>query len=373
MQGSPCAGRSTMVLLAVTVAIPALLALGACGGGGASTPTPVPSPTAATPPPGPAWNEVAPLRAAAETRGRLIGTAVIAGTLAREPVYSATAARHFNYLTAEYEMKWDPIQRTQGVFDFSGGDAIVAFAEAHGMKMKGHALLWHSATPAWVQGLRGSELRAAVEEHVRTVAGHYRGRLWAWDVVNEAIDDNQAGLRSTVFSRELGPDYIAEVFRLARRADPGAQLIYNDYGAEGLNRKSDDVYNLVKDLRQRGLIDGVGLQMHIAASGYPRVADIQANIQRLADLGLQVNISEMDVRIAGQPPATKWDRQRQVYREVIAACMAVERCEAVTLWGFTDAHSWIDSVFAPDDPLPFDEQYRAKPAFFGIEDALLGR
>jgi len=105
------------------------------------------------------------------------------------------------------------------------------------------------------------------------------------------------------------------------------------------------------------------------------VADIRANIQRLADLGLQVNLSEMDVRVRDVPgdAAAKLARQRQVYRDIVGACMAVARCEAVTLWGFTDAHSWIDTALAPDDPLPFDEQYRAKPAFFGMEDAFLGR
>jgi GH35 family endo-1,4-beta-xylanase len=151
--------------------------------------------------------------------------------------------------------------------------------------------------------------------------------------------------------------------------------VYNDYGGEGLNRKSNDIYALVKDLRQRGLVDAVGLQMHLSATSYPPVADIRANLQRLADLGLQVNISEMDVRVkdvAGDA-AAKLERQRQVYREVVGACMAVPRCDAVTFWGFTDAHSWIDSFFGADDPLLFDEQYRAKPAFFGVLDGLQGR
>ncbi len=130
----------------------------------------------------------------------------------------------------------------------------------------------------------------------------------------------------------------------------------------------------MKGLRQRGVpIDGVGLQMHIAASSFPAVADIAANIHRLAELGLQVNLREMDVRIRDLPAATKWDRQRQVYHDVIAACLAEPRCEAVTLWGFTDAHTWVDSVFGPDDPLLLDEQYRAKPAFFGALDAFAGR
>jgi endo-1,4-beta-xylanase len=325
--------------------------------------------------PGPPWNEVAPLRDAAAGSGRLVGAALVSSLLARDAVYAAAAARHFNYVTAEWEMKWDPIQKTQGVYDFSGADAIVGFAEAQGMRVKGHALVWHGATPTWVESLSPPELRIAFEDHIRTVAGRYRRRVHAWDVVNEAIDDSQSGLRSTVFSRGLGPDYVAEAFRLARRADPEAQLVYNDYGGEGLNRKSNDVYALVKDLRARGLVDGVGLQMHISATGFPAVADIRANIQRLADLGLQVNISEMDVRVrdVSGDLSAKLARQRQVYRDVVGACMAVPRCEAVTLWGFTDAHSWIDGFFGPDDPLVFDEQYRAKPAFFGMEDAFRGR
>jgi len=351
----------------------ALLFLLACGGGGFE-PTPVPTP-APTPTPGPPWNEAAPLRDAAAATGRLVGAAVSSSALATDPTYAGAAGRHFNYLTAEYEMKWDPVQKTQGVYDFSGGDAIVAFAESRGMRVKGHTLVWHQALPSWVESLSPPELRIAFEDHIRTVAGHYRRRVHAWDVVNEAIDDSRSGLRSTVFSRGLGSDYVAEAFRLARRADPEAQLVYNDYGGEGLNRKSNDIYELVKDLKQRGLVDGVGLQMHISATSFPAVADIQANIRRLADLGLQVNLSEMDVRVrdvAGDA-ATKLQRQREVYRGVVAACVAVPRCEAVTFWGFTDAHSWVDSSFGPDDPLLFDEQYRAKPAFFGVQDAFLGR
>jgi endo-1,4-beta-xylanase len=359
-------------------AVAAALALHAvaCGGSGGtpSSPTaPSTAPSAAAP--GLLWSELAPLRDAGAVSGRLVGAAVFSSRLGSDASYTGAAARHFSYVTAEWEMKWDPVQRTPGAFDFAGADRIVAFAEANGMRVKGHALVWHGATPAWVGALSPPELRIAVEDHIRTVAGRYRGRLWAWDVVNEAIGDSQPGLRSTVFSRGLGSDYVAEAFRLARQADPEAELVYNDYGAEGLGRKSNDVYDLVRDLRRRGLVDGVGLQMHLSAASFPAVADIRANIQRLADLGLQVNISEMDVRVAGVAGdrAAKLERQRQVYRDVVAACVAVPRCEAVTFWGFTDAHSWVDGFFGPDDPLLLDEQYRAKPAFFGVQDAFLGR
>ncbi len=244
----------------------------------------------------------------------MIGAAVFSSRLGSDAAYTGAASRHFNYLTAEWEMKWDPIQRTPGVYDFSGGDRIVDFAESRGMRVKGHALVWHGATPEWVNTLSPPELRIAFEDHIRTVAGHYRRRVYAWDVVNEAIDDSQPGLRSTVFSRGLGPDYVAEAFRLARQADPEAQLFYNDYGGEGLNRKSNDVYNLVKDLKERGLVDGVGLQMHISATSFPAVADIQANIQRLADLGL-----------AGQPQRDGRARQGRARGTPPRSCSASGR------------------------------------------------
>ena len=244
--------------------------MSACGGGGGS-PT-APATPAPTPTPGPLYTDVAPLRDAAAQAGRLVGAAVYSSGLASDATYAGAAGRHFNYLTAEWEMKWDPVQKSPGVFDFSGGDRIVDFAESRGMRVKGHALVWHGATPKWVEALSPPELRIAFEDHIRTVAGHYRRRVYAWDVVNEAIDDSQPGLRSTVFSRGLGPDYVAEAFRLARKADPEAQLIYNDYGGEGLNRKSNDIYALVKDLKQRGYLDH-GAQLELLTE-YGRSADL---------------------------------------------------------------------------------------------------
>jgi endo-1,4-beta-xylanase len=341
-----------------------------CGGSDGSPTGPGPSPS---PTPGAPWSEVEPLRSAAEAAGKRVGAAVFSSGLGTDATYAAAAGRHFDDFTAEWEMKWDPVEKSPGVFDFSGGDAIVAFAESRGAAVKGHALIWHQALPPWVGSLSPPELRIAVEDHIRTVVGHYRGRVRSWDVVNEAIDDSSGGLRDTVFRRGLGDDYVAEAFRLARAADPEAELIYNDYGGEGLNRKSDAIYALVKGLRERGVpVDGVGLQMHLSAASFPPVADMAANMRRLADLGLRVNISEMDVRIRTLPgdAAARLEGQRQVYRDVVAVCVAEPRCEAVTFWGFTDAHSWIDGFFGPDDPLLFDEQYRAKPAFFGVLDAL---
>jgi len=355
-------GVALVVALVVTV--------GACGGGDDGSPT-----TPTNPPPVPT-TDPDPLRNAAAVAGKWVGAAVQSSLLRNDATYAATFRKHFDYVTAEWEMKWDPLQREPGVFDFSGGDRIVRFAESSGMNVKGHALLWHQATPAWVEELSPPELRIAMEDHIRTVVQHYRGRVAVWDVVNEAIDDSNGGLRDTVFLRGLGPGYIAEAFRLARQADPDALLVYNDYGGEGLNQKSNAIYNLVRGLKESGVpIDGVGLQMHLSAAGYPPAGQIAANVARLADLGLLVNISEMDVQIrdlAGDA-ASRLQRQREVYREAVGVCAAQPRCDAVTFWGFTDAHSWIDEFFGEDDPLLFDEQYQAKPAFFGVEDAFLGR
>jgi endo-1,4-beta-xylanase len=349
------------VILAV-----ALLALTACGGDDRTPVAPTsPAPTA------PADR----LRDAANVSGKMIGTAVQSGLL-RTPQYDTVAARHFNYLTAEYEMKMGVIAQSPGFNDYASGDAIVGFAMANGMRVKGHALVWHGSVPAWVEALSPADLRPMFENYIREVAAHYRGQVFAWDVVNEAVTDDGSGLRDTVFRRKLGDGYVADAFRLARQADPSARLIYNDYGGEGLNAKSNRIYELVRSLVAAGVpIDGVGLQMHITASNPPNAASVASNMRRLADLGLTVNISEMDVRVRDAPGALQMrlELQKTVYKSMVGVCVEESRCDAVTFWGFTDAHSWIDSRFGADDPLLFDEQYVAKPAFFGVLEALLRR
>jgi endo-1,4-beta-xylanase len=285
-------------------------------------------------------------------------------------------ARHFNYVTAEYEMKWDPIEKTRGAEDFSGGDAIASYAAARGMQVKGHALVWHQAVPPWVNGLSAADLRMELERHIRSVASHYRGRVIAWDVVNEAIDDNGFGLRDSLFRQKLGDGYIADAFRMAHDADPQARLFYNDYSGEGLGGKSDAIYALVSGLVAQGVpIHGVGLQMHIRAAAPPPDASVAANMRRLAALGLRVNISEMDVRVGdlgGATPANL-DRQKSVYHSMVGVCVAEPACDGVTFWGVSDAHSWIYNQYGPDAPLLFDAQYAAKPSFFGVLDALMRR
>jgi endo-1,4-beta-xylanase len=353
--------RASRTLLAIAMA-------GHLACGGSKSPTsPSPSPTPTPTPPG----DVPPLRDAAASAGKLVGAAVQSPLLS-DARYSEILGRHFNYVTAEYEMKWDPIERVQGSDDFVGGDAIVGYAASLGMQIRGHTLVWHGAVPSWANGLSPADFRDAFERHIRSVADHYRGQVYAWDVVNEAIADDGSGLRDTVFRQKLGDGYIADAFRLAHQADPQALLFYNDYGGESLNVKADRIYDLMSDLRQQGVpIDGVGLQMHISAASPPDAASVAANMSRLASLGLRVNISEMDVRIRDVPgtPAMRLDVQKNVYRSIVAACVAEPRCDGVTFWGFSDAHSWISG----DAPLLFDALYAPKAAFYGALDAFLRR
>ena len=340
-------------------AVVALTAL-SCGG--------TQSPSSPTPPVTP---QSGSLKSAASGTGKLVGTAVQSGLLG-DLRYRGIVSNEFNYLTAEYEMKWNVIEPTSGVDNFSAGDAIVGYAESQGMQVKGHTLIWHGSVPPWVNTLPASDLRLAFDRHIRSVAEHYRGRVLAWDVVNEAVADDGSGLRDTVFRQKLGDNYIADAFRLARQADPQALLFYNDYGGEGTGSKSNRIYELLKGLLAQGVpIDGVGLQMHVSANSRPSDGNIASNMRRLADLGLLVNISEMDVRIAGVSGSlqSRLDVQKSAYHSIVSLCVMEARCHAVTFWGFTDAHTWISG----DDPLLYDQQYAPKPAYYGVLDALAGR
>lgn len=317
------------------------------------------------------------LRSAGEHAGRWIGAAVQAGLLTSDSDYAGTLAREFDYLTAENEMKWGPIHPEPDTWNFAPADAIVEFAEAHSMRVKGHNLVWHMQLPGYVNTeMTADELRATMEEHIRMVVGRYRGRIVAWDVVNEPIAENGRGLRASLFLDKLGPGYIADALRWAHDADPDALLFINEYGADGLNAKSNTLFDLVEDLLHEGVpISGVGFQMHLGYVFGRPPATVRQNLERFAALGLLVNISEMDVQIKNLPGdlEARLAAQAVTYHDIVADCVAVPACHAVTFWGFTDKSSWIDSFFGDDDPLLFDASYKPKPAYFGVLDALQGR
>jgi GH35 family endo-1,4-beta-xylanase len=316
---------------------------------------------------------------AARVTGRHMGAAVASEHLdsPSEPQFTSVLTTHFDALVAEYQMKWGTTEPTRGQYTFAAGDAIIAFAARHGMIVKGHTLVWHNNLPAWVSALPQAELGPVLDAHIAGVVGHWKGKLYAWDVVNEAIADDGAGYRDTIFLQQLGAAYIERAFRAARAADPAALLFYNDYGAEGLNAKSNRIHTMLRDLKNAGVpLDGVGLQAHINGAAPPVMADIATNLDRLIALGLSVNFSEIDIRMGGVTgtAAEKLAKQRTLYHDLIALCAARPKCHSATTWGFTDKYTWIDAQYgAGHVPLPFDVTYAAKPAVAGVIDAWLGK
>jgi endo-1,4-beta-xylanase len=316
------------------------------------------------------------LRQAADRVPLLVGAAV-RPSLFPEAAYSATLAREFNMIEPEDVMKWWVVRPDAGTFNFKDGDEAVRFARAHGMKVRGHCLVWDHNNPRWlVEGhFTSAQLSGLLRQHITTVMKHYAGQVFAWDVVNEALDENGRVKDSPWYNRpgiglaEKGPAYIEQAFVWAHAADPQALLFYNEAEGEGLNRKSDAVYAMVKDFKRRGVpIDGVGLQLHISQLDLDTAA-IAANIARLTALGLQVQVTELDVSLpldsAGLPQNDDMLRQAAVYRGVVRACLQNPGCTAIQTWGFTDKYSWIGSHShgARGAALPFDRSYNAKPAY----------
>src|SRR3954454_3462907 len=292
------------------------------------------------------------LGASAAASGRYFGTAVSASKLG-DATYAGILSREFTMVTPENEMKWDATEPSQGSFNYSGGDRIVSTAQANGQRVRGHALAWHSQQPGWAQNLSGATLRSAMVNHITNVATHYQGKIYAWDVVNEAFADGGGGGRRDSNLQRTGDDWIEVAFRTARAADPGAKLCYNDYNTDGVNAKSTGVYNMVRDFKSRGVpIDCVGFQSHLG--GNPP-GDYQANLQRFADLGVDVQITELDIAGSGASQAT-------AYGNVTKACMAVSRCAGITTWGIRDSDSWRSG----STPLLFDNSGNKKAAYTSV-------
>jgi len=315
------------------------------------------------------------LRYLGQKRGISIGTAVAIKPFRENSTYRNILAREFNMLTPENEMKFEVVHPERDRYDFTPADALVTFAKDNEMKVRGHTLVWHLQLAEWLTKAKWTreELMTILRQHIETVVGHYRGQLLAWDVVNEAIADD-AELRESIWLKGIGSDYIEMAFRWAHAVDPQARLFYNDYGGEGLGKKSDAIYALVRDLRQRDVpIQGVGFQMHVSIDRPPQPEDVAANIQRLGELGLEVHITEMDVSIHGSKGTRqeKLAAQANLYRDMLQACLNASNCKVFVTWGLTDHHSWIPKYYGhPDSPLIFDESFRPKPAYNALIEVL---
>lgn len=307
--------------------------------------------------------ETMKLRKWAESQKIFLGTAVMPDYL-NDSLFVDNLTNNFNYITVENHMKWETIHPSQDNYDYSSADKIVEFAVKNGLKVRGHALTWHYQNPGWLgSGVLKTNARAILKDHIMNVVGHYKGKIRDWDVVNEPLSEN-GELRQNIWFLTLGAEYIELAFKWAREADPKAKLFINEYGNEWLSSKSDGFYQLVKELKSKGVpIDGVGLQFHLDGHYMPDFGAIAQNFKRLSDLGVEIQITELDVRLQNNPSEKAIDQQAKIYGEIMRLALAYKACTAMITWGISDKHSWIPSSFnGYGHGLLFDESYKSKPA-----------
>jgi endo-1,4-beta-xylanase len=325
----------------------------------------------------------ATLRQAAAAHNILIGTAAHSAWLA-EPEYSAILGSEFSQLQAENEMKFGVIHPRPDSdpmpYNFAGADALVAFAQSHNMKVRGHTLVWHNNVPKWVSegNFPPAKLAEILHDHINTVLRRYAGKVYAWDVVNEAFKDDGT-IRPTIWYNQPGigagdgPKYIEQVFRWAHESDPNAKLFYNDYDAEEINKKSDAIYDMARDFKKRGVpLDGIGFQTHITLKfdDHAKLESYRKNLARFAKLGLELHITELDIRL-NDDSSSSLAAQAKLYGEIAKLCVEQPACKVLQTWGFTDRHSWIPQFYKGQGwALLWDENYQKKPAYEAVFNAL---
>ena len=352
------------VLKLVAVSVIAMTVFG-CNSPAATSSAPAASAPAASP-------TSAPVALKDLAGTRYFGTAVNGQLLSRDATYTKILNSQFSQVTPENAMKWGPVEPQRGTFDWSDADALVASAQANRQKVRGHTLVWHSQLPTWLTGgtFDKAQLDDILKQHIATEVGRYAGKIYAWDVVNEAFNDDGT-MRASIWETTLGDGYVADAFRWAHAADPSAKLYINDYDVEGMNPKSDGLYALVKKLKADGVpIDGVGFQSHLDTTvGFP--AQMTQNLQRFADLGVDVAVTELDVRVPVPSTAASLKTQADWYKQVVQACVSISACVGITLWGISDRDSWVPAVFPGlGDADLYDQNMRTKPAYDAVVQAL---
>jgi endo-1,4-beta-xylanase len=319
-----------------------------------------------------------PLRQAARKAGLLMGAAVPPAVL-DDPLAVEILARDFSSVTSENHMKWPLIHPAPGVWNFEEADRLVAFAQEHDMGVRGHTFLWSggNGTPAWVRAITNpDQLRAVITDHMRVLLERYDGVVDRWDVVNEPFQPGTGNLVGQ-FRNVLGPDYIAWAFETAHAIDPDAELVLNEALVEYVDPTRTALISLVTDLVNRGVpITGVGLQMH-GLLGKPAPGVVQNMVQAFTDLGLDVEMTELDAQIPpifyafSTPPApgTELQYQAEHYDQVVSEFLAGGG-DDITTWGFTDRYSWLNTGGRNAQGLLWDVNYQPKPSAKAVRDAL---
>jgi endo-1,4-beta-xylanase len=300
------------------------------------------------------------------------------------PLESKFIIKHFNSITPENEMKPESIQPKEGEFDFTKSDAYIKFAEDNNLTIRGHTLVWHNQTTSWFfidkDGKQVSKdvLLERLEKHIKTLVGRYKGKIYAWDVVNEAIDPSQPdGYRRSKWFEIIGPEYIEKAFIWAHEADPNAKLFYNDYNTEEV-RKRELIYNLVKRLKEKGIpIHGIGIQGHININ-WPEISEMEKTIQLFSSIpGIEIHVTELDMSVYTQegieyknPPRDILIRQAYRYKQIFDMLKKYKNVVTnVTFWGLKDDYSWLSVTRGRMNyPLLFDKNYQAKLSFWALVD-----
>lgn len=327
------------------------------------------------------------LGAKASERGLIFGAAVRGESLRKDTAYRNAVIRECGVIVPEWEMKWGETEKTKGRVDYRRADWLATFAGENGMGLRGHTAVWWNNLPAWVREAlpKGGGLDL-YREHVRSLIAHFGTRVASWDVVNEAIepkDEREDGLRASDFLKALGPDHIAEAFRIAREAAPKASLYYNDYGIEYVgwleDARREQTLRLLSDLKSRGApIDGLGIQSHLKVGNRFDPGRFRTFLSSVADLGLSILISEFDV--SDVRLAADVDARDQAIADHAApyleAAFDEPKLAGLITWGLSDRYSWLNSGpmarkdQQPTRGLPLDRDMQRKPLWHRIALAI---
>ena len=305
-----------------------------------------------------------PLRVLAENRNIKIGYAALQSFYHRPDgaIYAATAAREYNIVTPENSMKMDYLNPEPGRYQFAATDNLISFANANGIDVHGHPLVWYRQLPTWVLNSDVADRETHMTDYISRVMGRYSQDISVWDVVNEPMSGNGT-LRNSVWLEAMGADYIDKAMLHARSQSATATLLINEFDIGFAGPKFNGLMNLVDDLQINEVpLDGIGFQLHLF-SNFDQFDELRENFAQVAARNIDIYITELDVSLSGAATAAA---QAEVYRQIVSICLEQERCKAIQTWGLTDQYSF-RSIF---DPLLFDRAYQAKPAYDSVVEAL---